>query len=87
MQKGMVLLIRPKTERTEVKKVMNIQKLKAALVEKGFTQRSLSKEMNVSKNTLNAKINGKTPISIQEATKLAEVLNLSKEEFDTIFFL
>lgn len=66
--------------------MINTKKLKAALVEKSFTQRSLSKEIGISKNTLNAKINGKAPISIEEATKLARVLELSKEDFDAIFF-
>lgn len=66
--------------------MINTNKIKAALVEKGFTQRSLAREMKIAKNTLNAKINGKAPISIEEATKLAEFLNLSKEEFDAIFF-
>lgn len=65
---------------------MNVKKIKAALVETGFTQRSLAKAMNISKNTLNAKINGKTPISIEEAIQLAEILKLNKEEFDAIFF-
>ena len=64
---------------------MNTNKLKAALVESGLSQRKLAEIMNVSKNTINAKINGKSPITINEAIFLRNKLNLSKEIFEEIF--
>ena len=64
---------------------MNSSKLKAALVESNFSQKKLAKSIAMSVNTLNAKINGKSPITINEAVLLGEKLNLSKERFDEIF--
>lgn len=66
---------------------MNTKKLKAALVESGYTQRDLAKEMNMSKNTLNAKLNGKSAITIDEALLFSEKLNLTKVSFENIFLL
>lgn len=66
---------------------MNIKKLKAALVESGYNQRDLAKEMNMSKNTLNAKLNGKSAITIDEALLFSEKLNLTKVSFENIFLL
>lgn len=66
---------------------MNVKKLKAALVEAGYDQRSLAKEMKMSKNTLNAKLNGKSPITIDEAVLFGEKLSLTKDRFDEIFLL
>ena len=64
---------------------MNSAKLKTALVESNFSQRKLAKSIEMSVNTLNAKINGKSPITIDEAVILGKKLNLSKERFDEIF--
>lgn len=66
---------------------MNTKKLKAALVESGYNQRVLAKEMNMSTNTLNAKLNGKSAITIDEALLFSEKLNLSKVSFENIFLL
>ena len=64
---------------------MNSAKFKSALVESNFSQRKLAKSIEMSVNTLNAKINGKSPITIDEAVILGKKLNLSKERFDEIF--
>lgn len=64
---------------------MNSNKLKAAIVEAGYSQRKLAANIPMALNTLNAKVNGKNPITIDEAIMLSEKLNLSDEKFDEIF--
>lgn len=64
---------------------MNSNKLKAAIVEAGYSQRKLAASIPMALNTLNAKVNGKNPITIDEAIMLSEKLNLSDEKFDEIF--
>ena len=66
---------------------MNVNKLKAAMVEAGYTQRTLAKAMNMSKNTLNAKINGKSRIFIDEAMTICHLLNIPSENLKEIFLL
>lgn len=64
---------------------MNVKKIKAAMVEAGFSQRKLAEEMNMSKNTLNAKINGRARIFVDEALKLCVLLNIPQENVAEIF--
>jgi len=45
---------------------MSSNKLKGKIVEAGFSQRSLAKEIGMSINTLNSKVNGKTPFNTNE---------------------
>ena len=64
---------------------MNVNKIKAAIVEAGYNQRSLAREMNMSKNTLNAKINGKSRLFIDEVMLLCHILNIPSDKVDEIF--
>lgn len=64
---------------------MNVKKIKAAMIEAGYTQRTLAKELKMSKNTLNAKINGKSRIFIDEAMALCELLNIPCDKMSDIF--
>lgn len=65
---------------------MAINKLKCKIMEAGFTQRSLAKELGMSKNTLNSKVNGKTPFNTVEIRRLCDLLNIvSGEEKASIF--
>lgn len=64
---------------------MNFLKIKAALVERGYTQTELAKEMNMSKNTLNFKLNGKSDLTVPEMWQMCQILNISKEQIPEIF--
>ncbi len=66
---------------------MNVNKLKAAIVESGYTQVSLAKELGVSKNTINAKINGKSRLFVDEACAICELLNISDDKQKASIFL
>ncbi len=64
--------------------MLNKNKLLGKIVEAGYSQRSLAKELGISKNTLNGKINGKTPFNTKEievlCTKLMIVSNYEKAD-------
>lgn len=64
---------------------MNYKKLKAIIVERGLTQTSVAKKMGISKNSLWAKVNGRSDLTISEAQKLCDILTLTPEE-KNIFF-
>jgi len=62
--------------------MVDVARLKAKMVEKGFTQEKLAKMMNLDKSTLNRKINnvdGKA-ITVREAALLAEILSIDHPE-------
>ncbi|WP_346698616.1 helix-turn-helix transcriptional regulator [Thomasclavelia spiroformis] len=64
----------------------NESRLKAKLVEMGFSYEYCAKELGISKNTFTKKINNVEKFSIPQANKLAEILKLSQEEKVLIFF-
>ncbi len=61
-------------------------KLKAKMVEKGFTQEKLASHIGINKSTLNRKIKNLDDFSIGEAKKIARILELSGDEATVIFF-
>lgn len=63
---------------------MNLAKLRGALAEKGLTQEKLAKEMKLSTKTINAKLNGRAKISVEEASQLSKILDL--KDPSAIFF-
>lgn len=50
-------------------------KVKSAMVEKGFTQEKLAKELNMTITTLNTKLNGKVDFRIREIERIASILD------------
>ncbi len=62
------------------------QKLKAAIVENGYTQEKLADALGIARATFNNKINGKTYFTEDELMKMKSALNLSNERFLLIFF-
>ena len=51
-------------------------KLKGKIAEAGYSQRSLASELGMSKNTLNAKVNGKVPFNTVEIERLCAKLGI-----------
>jgi transcriptional regulator with XRE-family HTH domain len=66
---------------------MNSLKLKGKIAEAGYSQRSLSKVLGMSKNTLNSKVNGKKAFNTNEIKKLCGALNISDNEEKADIFL
>lgn len=67
--------------------MVNVNKLKGKIVECGINVSILAEKIGIDKATLYRKIseNG-DPITIREADKISEALNLSKDEVNDIFF-
>ena len=59
-------------------------KLKGLMVEHHITQEKLAMELEVSKTTLNFKINGKSDFTITEAKIISKLL---KKPMDEIFYI
>lgn len=55
---------------------MNVNKLKGAMVRAGLNQSSFAEKLDMSPNTLNAKINGKTIITTEEVNAMCKVLSI-----------
>ena len=62
-------------------------KLKAKIVEKGFTQTTFAEKIGLSPTSFSYKINSKVDFSLTEIQKMCDVLGLSHEERQYIFFL
>ncbi|MBE6784175.1 MAG: XRE family transcriptional regulator [Ruminococcaceae bacterium] len=67
--------------------MVNVNKLKGTIVEKGFSLNSFSDRLSIEKSTFYRKINasGET-FSIKEADEIAHALNLTYDEVMLIFF-
>lgn len=66
---------------------MSSNKLKGRIVEAGYSQRSLAREIGMSKNTLNSKVNGKTPFNTVEIELICAKLGIVDPAEKAIIFL
>lgn len=66
--------------------MINTNKLKGKIVERGLNIESLAKEMDIDKATLYRKISNSEKFSIKELDLIVSVLRLSPEEAMAIFF-
>lgn len=66
--------------------MVNHNKLKGLMVERGLKVDELAKRLNLSRQSTSDKINGRRSISLIEAMTISEALEMSKEERDAIFF-
>lgn len=64
---------------------MNINKLKGKIVEKGMNPESLADAIGINRSTLYRKLNNGEKITIGEALKMKDALEMSKEEACEIF--
>lgn len=66
--------------------MVNHNKLKGLMVERGLKVEELAKRLNLSRQSTSDKINGRRSISLIEAMTISEALGMSKEERDAVFF-
>lgn len=57
------------------------------IVSNGYTQKTLSEQLNISKNTLNSKINGKTAFDTVLIDKICELLDITDDMEKARIFL
>ncbi len=63
---------------------MDLNKLRGILAEKRITQVSLAKSLNFSVKSVNAKLNGKVAITVEEANAITKIAGISNPA--AIFF-
>lgn len=63
---------------------MSFDKLKGKMAEAHVSQAKLSKQLGITVQALNAKINGKSPFTLEEVVKITDYLDL--EDPVNIFF-
>lgn len=67
--------------------MINTAELKAEIKRSGMTQEQLAKEIGMNPSTLNKKINNKQSVlSVDEAQKIAKILEIPQEKLIGIFF-
>lgn len=65
---------------------MNINKLKGKITEKGLSVEKLAGLIEIDRSSLYRKLNNGEKITIGEARKMRDALNLTAEEASAIFF-
>lgn len=66
--------------------MVNANKLRGKIVERGLSVSSVSAAIGVHKSTFYRKLSGDAPFTIQDADRLVDVLGLTSEETKSIFF-
>lgn len=67
--------------------MLDKNRLLGHIARNGLTQRSLSEMLNVSKNTLNSKINGKSSFDTVLIDEICEILNITDDTEKARIFL
>ncbi|NFO86501.1 DUF739 family protein [Clostridium botulinum] len=55
---------------------MNSNKLKGKMIEKSYTQKNLAKELGITPQSLNAKINKRSQFTLDEVVKIVSILDI-----------
>ena len=66
--------------------MINSNKIKGRMKELEILQADVAKELGLAEATVSQKINGKRPMDLDEAYKLAEMLKIGDPDFGTYFF-
>ncbi len=66
--------------------VINARKLMGLMVEKGMTQLDLAEAIGKKRAVISLKINNKRVMYLDEAEKIAELLEIKESDFGTYFF-
>lgn len=66
--------------------MVNVNKLKGAIVEKGKTQQVIAEEIGIDRSTFYRKMKNGGDFSVEEAQKIVKSVPLTNSEAITIFF-
>ena len=66
--------------------MVNSKKLKDRAKEKGIRQWEIANKLGLKQSTVNQKINNKRPMLLEEAEKIADLLEIENVEFAAYFF-
>jgi len=67
--------------------MVNTQKILGRIRERGVRQGEIAAELGIKQSTLSLKINNKRPFFLEEAIKLASILDIQGSEFVSYFFI
>ncbi len=67
--------------------MINSNKLKGRMKEKGITQAALAKHLKISQPTCCQKLNNTRQLTLDEANGICEILDISPEHFGSYFFI
>lgn len=73
-------------ERMVNNKMTNSAKLKGKMVESNLLQEQVAMQLGMTSATFNYKLNNKTEFKASEIKKLSEILHLTNDEVNAIFF-
>lgn len=73
-------------ERMVNNKMTDSAKLKGKMVEGGLNQTWVAEQLGMTIATFNYKVNNRTEFKASEIKKLSEILHLTNDEVNTIFF-
>lgn len=66
--------------------MVNVNKLKGKIVEKGLTVEEVANQIGIDRSSLYRKMNEPDKITIKDANQLVEVLEITGQEAVAIFF-
>jgi transcriptional regulator with XRE-family HTH domain len=66
--------------------MINTNKLKGRIVEKGMTQKDLAHMLSLSVSTVSKKLNGESQMTLSEAEEIAKLLEIDNSQFGIYFF-
>lgn len=66
--------------------MLNGNKIKGRMKELGIVQSDVAKRLKLAEATVSLKLSGKRPMDLDEARELAEMLDISNEQFGAYFF-
>lgn len=66
--------------------MLNTDRIKGRIKELKMTQADVAKALDLSTATICQKLNGYRPMTLDEANKIAELLDIGQEDFGKYFF-
>lgn len=66
--------------------MLNVSKIRGRMAELGLTQRDVAKALEIASSTASQKLNRVRPMDLDEAEKLAMLLQLDDSQFAEYFF-
>ena len=67
--------------------MLNSDKLKARIVEAGYTQKKFAEAIQISQNTLTSRLQGKSYFNTEEIDRICSVLNIANSKDKVNIFL
>lgn len=66
--------------------MLNVSKVRGRMAELNLTQKDVAKALDIAASTASQKLNRVRPLDLDEAEKLAKLLDLKNEQFAEYFF-